>query len=758
MPNNNTVKHALSGRRTACQGWWFGTLLAVLAAGGAASAGPKQVMLLYSFGAEFAPFNAFSETFRAELVEQLGDPVAFYDVELGIARFEGIAPEGPLVNYLGALFAARRLDLVVPIGGPAARFAQEHRQQLFPAVPMLITSTDERHLQKATLTTNDTIVAVANDPTRVLESILQVLPKTTNIVVVIGNSPLEKFWLDELHHQFQPFTNRAGLVWFNELSFAEMQRRAAALPPRSVIFYALLFVDVEGLAYVQDHALDRLHAVANAPIFGLHDSQLGRGIVGGPLMGIGELGRNTAKVALRILHGEPAGGIRTPTQVPGRPVYDWRELKRWGISEARLPAGSVIRFRPATAWELYKWRILGNISLCLLEAVLIVVLVANLLKLRRAKQALHQSEERLSLAMAAADLGVWMLDIPRNRAWASANWRLMFGIPPDAAISLETVLQRVHADDRAAWRQTVQRAVEGRADYQSEHRVVLPDGRQRWIAARGRLDSRAGAKKPRLLGVSVDITERKLAEVEVQRQREQLAHVSRVSVMGELAASVAHELNQPLGAILSNAEAAELFLKQDPPALGELGAILADIRKDDERAGEVIRRMRTLLRKHELERQPLEINPVAEDVLRLVSADAALRKIGISAEMAPRLPAIRGDRIHLQQVLLNLILNAMEAMTKQPLERRRLTVRTCRTNDGEVELSVADSGPGIQPDALPRLFEPFFTTKESGIGMGLSISRKIVEAHHGRIWAENHPAGGAVFHVTLPPAVGGTRA
>jgi PAS domain S-box-containing protein len=406
---------------------------------------------------------------------------------------------------------------------------------------------------------------------------------------------------------------------------------------------------------------------------------------------------------------------------------------------------------------LYKWRIIGVISLCLLEAALIVLLVADGLKLRRAKESLRQTEERLNLAMAAADLGVWMLDIPRNRAWASANWLRIYGFPPDAAISLETVLQRIHADDRAAVESAVRRVIEGRADYVSEHRVVLPDGRQRWIAARGRLDSPAGTKRARLLGVSVDITERKLAEAEVQRQREQLAHVARVSVMGELAASVAHELNQPLGAILSNAEAAELFLKQDPPAVGELSAILTDIRKDDERAGEVIRRMRALLRKHELERQPLEINALAEDVLRLVSADAALRKMAITAELAPGLPAVRGDRIHLQQVLLNLILNAMEAMANQPPERRRLTVRTSGTNNGTVELSVADSGPGIPADNLPRLFEPFFTTKESGIGMGLSISRKIVEAHHGRIWAENRPAGGAVFHVTLPTAAEGIQ-
>jgi C4-dicarboxylate-specific signal transduction histidine kinase len=222
--------------------------------------------------------------------------------------------------------------------------------------------------------------------------------------------------------------------------------------------------------------------------------------------------------------------------------------------------------------------------------------------------------------------------------------------------------------------------------------------------------------------------------------------------MGELTASVAHELNQPLAAILANAEAAELFLQHDPPALDELGAILADIRKDDERAGEVIRRMRSLLRKRELQRESLQINPFVEDVFRLVSADAALRKTALAGELSPYLPAIQGDRIHLQQVLLNLIMNSLEAMARQPPEKRRLTVRTRRSSDGGVEVSVSDSGPGIEPDNLPRIFEPFFTTKQSGIGMGLAIARKIVEAHQGCIWAENHRAGGTVFRFTLPGA------
>jgi len=848
----------------------------------ATAAAPKRVLLLHSYGRGFEPFHTVSETFRTELVQQLGEPVEFYDVPLESTRFADGGSEEPLIAYLVALFAGHQPDLVVPLGGAATRFAQKHRQQLFPSTPMLIAGMDQRHVQAVTLTTNDAVVAVAQDVPGMVESILRVLPETTNVVVVLGNSPLERFWLGEMRRELQPFTNRVSLAWFNELSFTEMQKRAALLPPRTVIYYGLLSVDAEGVPYTEERALSGLHAVAKAPIFGIEDSQMGRGIVGGPLMGVEEAGRNAAKVAVRILRGEPAGSIKTPVQVPGRPVYDWRELKRWHISEGRLPAGSLIRFRQPTAWDGYKWRIIGAVSLCLLEAVLIVLLLLNLRRRRQAEQSLRESDERFTLATAAAGLGVWAWDMYNNRVWVSENWCRMFGVPLGTDIGFETVFARVHPADREAMQLSVKRAIEGQTDYAVEYRVMRPDGTQRWITARGRLHTGANPKHDRLLGVSIDITERKQAEqalrqseerlrlvleansegvwdwnlpsgkaffsprysamlgyepeefakdydawkalvhpddlervnaehaahihqgkefcvelrmrkksgdwcwirsrgtvverdaegrairmvgthedinerkqteAEVVRQRAELAHVARVSTLGELAASVAHELNQPLGAILANAEAAELFLQQDPPALEDLRAILADIRKDDERAGEVIRRMRALLRKRELERQPLEINSLVEDVLQLVSGDAALRGVALSAVLVPVLPKVAGDRVHLQQVLLNLILNGMDAMAGQPRERRRISVRTRLGADGLVELAVIDSGSGIEPDKLPRLFEPFYTTKANGMGMGLSIARTIIEAHQGRIWAENNAAGGAVFRIALP-AVG----
>jgi len=239
-------------------------------------------------------------------------------------------------------------------------------------------------------------------------------------------------------------------------------------------------------------------------------------------------------------------------------------------------------------------------------------------------------------------------------------------------------------------------------------------------------------------------------ELELQRNREELAHVTRVSTVGELTTSVAHELNQPLGAILSNAEAAEMFLMADPPALDEVRDILADIRKDDQRASEVIRRIRNLLRKQELAPRSIEINEAVEEVLKLLSTDASARKVAMKFQRTADLPRAWCDPVHLQQVVLNLVLNGMEAMAGLPEEKRQVVVRTGPGDNGAVKIAVADSGPGIPIDRLPNLFEPFFTTKKDGIGLGLSIARTIVEAHHGEIWAENDSMAGATFYFTVP--------
>jgi PAS domain S-box-containing protein len=599
------------------------------------------------------------------------------------------------------------------------------------------------------LTTNDTVVSVAFDGNRVLKDIFQLLPGTTNIAVVVGDSPLERFWQSELKRDFGTFGNRVQYTWFNQLPFSEMLKRSSRLPPHSVILYVLLCVDADGIPYTQNQAMVRLHEVANAPIFGFHDSQMGYGIVGGPLLSIKGLSQNSVDVALRILHGEQAGNIKPEAQAQGNPVYDWRELQRWQINEARLPMRSTILFRQPTAWQLYGRYVILALALFGASAILISALFLNLAR-RRAEHAARESEERLGLAVGGANIGIWMRNISRDKVWASPSWRHLFGFSADDVLCYQTILQRIHPDDRQIVARAVNQAIHQRTGYAVEYRVALPDGTVRWINSRGRSYSEKDGKADRIGGVSIDITERKLAEAQVRELEKQLARASRVSIMGELATSIAHELTQPLGAILLNAQSADLLLKQEPLPLGELRATLSDICKDDHRAGEVIRRMRSLLLRNEFERHPLELNLLAEEVLRLINGDAVARSIEIVANLSPHLPIVRGDRVHLQQVLLNLILNAMEAVAQQPPERRRLTVKTSLRTDDAVEMEVSDSGCGIEPASFPHLFKPFFTTKETGFGMGLSIADKIVRAHEGRIWAENLPAGGAIFHVVLP--------
>jgi two-component system sensor kinase FixL len=251
--------------------------------------------------------------------------------------------------------------------------------------------------------------------------------------------------------------------------------------------------------------------------------------------------------------------------------------------------------------------------------------------------------------------------------------------------------------------------------------------------------------------IARDITARRRAELQMLQQRGELAHLSRVTMLGELSGSLAHELNQPLGAILRNTEAAELFLQDPSPDLEELKAILADIRKDDQRAGAVIDRMRSLVKRREIEHSLLDLNVLAREVISLVRPDADARKVRLALEPASSLPPVCGDRVQLQQVLLNLLLNAMDAVNDFAPDRRRVTVRV-ESVDTLVEVTVSDTGHGIPPDKFARLFEPFFTTKANGMGMGLPISRRIMEAHLGSIRAENDSSGGATFHFTLPVA------
>jgi C4-dicarboxylate-specific signal transduction histidine kinase len=292
--------------------------------------------------------------------------------------------------------------------------------------------------------------------------------------------------------------------------------------------------------------------------------------------------------------------------------------------------------------------------------------------------------------------------------------------------------------------------VSGDGVFQSECRVVLSDGSVRWVVSRGRVGVGAGREPVRLRVVSADITPRKRAELEAQRSREEITHLSRVAALGELSGALGHELSQPLGAILSNAQAAQRLLARGEPDLGEVREILEDIVADDKRAGEIIHHLRSLLRKGDQQQDELDLSEVVRKVLELLRAELVSRGVTLHAELEAKLPRVTGDRIQLQQVVLNLVTNALDAMASVPAAERRLAVRTERAADGGARVSVSDAGVGVPPEMLERIFHPFVTTKPDGLGLGLSICRTIVTAHGGRLWAESGAGGGATFVFVLP--------
>jgi signal transduction histidine kinase len=255
-----------------------------------------------------------------------------------------------------------------------------------------------------------------------------------------------------------------------------------------------------------------------------------------------------------------------------------------------------------------------------------------------------------------------------------------------------------------------------------------------------------------IVGLLVQRQQQRRAEAEIERQRTELAYVTRVSTVGQLASALTHELNQPLGAILRNTEAAELFLQSDPPNLDEVRAILTDIRRDDKRAGNVIDRMRTLYKRRAVTMNRVDLRELVEDTIALTRAEAAAKHVRLATQLPAVLPDAQGDRVHLQQVLLNLILNGMDAMIAIPQSRRSLSVRVQETKQGNLQMEVSDQGTGIAPDVAARIFEPFFTTKTNGMGMGLAISQTIIEAHGGDIWVESRAGEGTTFKFILPPA------
>lgn len=957
---------------------------------------PKRVLIVHSFGSVAPPFTTGSTAFQAELVKQMGSRVDLDEVSLDMARHAQPEMQEAVAEYLEKRGAEWKPDLVVPIGGPAGKFVAKFRHRLFSNIPVLYSSLDRRLLGPEDFDENTAFLGDNYEVRGFADDILQIAPDTKNIAVVIGATPLERYWAEEFRKGFEPFAHRVNFIWLNDLSFEQMLERVQTLPPHSFIFLILFLRDAAGVTQNADEALQRLHAVANAPINSIFTSQMGLGIVGGHLYPAAEDGMASAQVAVQILDGAPPASLPHRILPPTGPQYDWRELRRWKIDEKNLPPGSKILFRQPSVWERYRTWIIFSSAVFVAETLLIAAFLANLVRRRRAErsltesearfriaadaapvmiwmsgadklctffnkawldftgrqmeeelgngwsegvqpddfeqclatyvrafdarqpftmqyrlrrrdgeyryvndegvprygrkgefvgyigacvdvsdvlqkeQELHESEERVSLAAEAVHLGIWELANTTGTVWMSDIARELFQFDSDASVSYTNFQARLHPDDRARHEAAVKYAIQTRANYEIEYRVLLPNGAQRWIAGRGRCVPDANGKFTRLLGVSADITERKQAqelfrmateaspngillvdgsgnivlvnahveelfgyhrdelvgkpiailvpeglvvndaqsgeplfaiseneisdpagefiarrkdgtkfpieigldpvesprgllilasvadlserkraEEEARHHRDEISRLQRIGLLAEMTASIAHEVNQPLSGIIMNAGTALRYLERPNFELQELREMLTDVQADAHRAHRVIRNIRETVRKGTAVRQRVAMNEVVRGVMHMVKPEAAVHSCELEASLGNDLPFIAADPVQIQQVLINLLANAFDAVQEMPSNRRKVQVTTENGTD-EIRVTVRDHGTGIAEAARERLFDQFFTTKAQGVGMGLAIVWSIIDAHSGTISAENVDGEGAQFTFSLP--------
>jgi PAS domain S-box-containing protein len=723
------------------------------------AAEPRRVLMLHAFNYTFPATTLIADGARKRLLERSPQPLEIDADFLDLARNRDAGYESRMAMFLRAKYEKRPPDLVITLGSAALPFIVRHRDEIAPNAPVVFTSVSPQNYGALRLPPNITgIISEFNlDKTLALAERLQ--PEASRLFVIAGSGEVDRRWQSTARKTIEDRQRKFEVTYLFERSYANLVEEVSKIPRDSIVILLTVFADSEGKAFVPAHVAGPLSAASSAPVYAPYDTYIGNGIVGGFVDTFESVGVRAADMALQILAGKDPATIAPQTN-PGQAYrVDHRAMARWKLQESKLPPDTAVLFKEPTIWSEHRGAVVAAILIVALQSLIVGALLVQRQRRLRAENLLRESEERMTFAAAAANIGLWQFDRHRNELWATEHCRAMFGVARDAPLTRDTFLSAVHPDDLQTATRALERSLETEQPAISDVRIVLPGKEVRWVRMRARSRSEGGGRSNHLGGIFIDITEQKSAEAEVVLQRQEVEHLMRVSVLGELSGSIAHEINQPLTAILSNAQAALHLLAQESPDVVEIRDALEDIVHEDNRAGEVIHRLRGLLKKGERKAEYVNINDLIRSTVSLLNSELIGRDINIRLDLESGESLAQGDSVQLQQVLLNLVMNAMDAMASTPLAQRSILISTRKAQTGMVDVLVKDRGHGLRPKENGRVFEPFYTTKDHGLGLGLTLCSTIIQAHQGKLTLANDDDGGAVAVFSLPiqqPAIGNT--
>ena len=718
----------------------------LVAVAGAQAPSARTVLTVHWSAEDFPTTPLLDEAIRRTVLSGSDTPVDYFAEYLESDRFAPEDASAALADYIRRKYRGRHIDAVVAVSDPSLEFVERYRAELFPDAPIVAsmsTLPDPRRRESGAGITG-ILGGVAYDKT--LDLALQLHPATRRVFVV-AYSPNSRL-ADRVHTALRDVSDRVPLTYLEEPSVAGLLAAVRAVPADSLILFIRHSQEDRGAVLFPNEVAQMVSQAAPVPVYGISDLYLGTGIVGGVVTSRERLGTRLGQMTRQLLAGAQATGIPIEP-VPHVPTFDWRQIRRWRIDEAALPPDATIRFRQPGAWELYRGYIIGAIALLLVQSSLIGALLVQRSRRRRVEAALRESEAHFRVTADTAPVMIWRSGADRTCDFFNLPWLAFTGRSLEQELG-DGWTGSVHPDDLATCLATYRAAFDAREPFRMEFRMRRFDGEYRWVLDTGIPRREPDGRFAGYIGSRLDITDRLLAETALQEAQDELRRKSRLSALGEFAASIAHEIRQPLTAIIMNARSCLRGIGGGEPDLEELKAGLLDVVEASQRAEEVIQRNRRLFRDKTVEVVPLDINAVIRETVVLAAARLRDSQVTLITALADDLPAVSGDRIELQQVLLNLIDNAVDALDAVAAGSRRVEVSSSLAEDQSVVVAVADNGVGLAHVDVRRMFTLAYTTKAKGTGVGLSISRSIIDAHRGRLWAEQNPSGGAIFRFTVP--------